>query len=358
MAIHTRAPESPVGTRPGTRGSRLRATRSFLSFRNASAIYVFVAVFVIFALWIPETFLTTAVWRTVLDAQAIGIIVAIGLVIPLSAGVFNLAIGAEVGFGAVMVAALIAKAGLPIAMAVPLTIAAGATIGLATGLLITRLRIDSFIATLGTSSILLAGIAWVSGNRQILDLGGQFQSLGIRQLFGVTLPVWIMLGVAVLVWYVLEKTPAGRRIYATGGNPVAARLAGVNTSRVAVLSLVACGVLTSLGGVLISARLATGDPTVGPSYLLPAFSAAFLGSTQFRGGRFNVWGTVLAAFVLAIGIKGLQLAGVPVWIPDLFNGIVLLVAVGLARWERSPKWTGAVRRLVAVKREKPADTAV
>jgi ribose transport system permease protein len=93
--------------------------------------------------------------------------------------------------------------------------------------------------------------------------------------------------------------------------------------------------------------LSTGDPTVGPGYLLPVIAAVFLGSTQFRGGRFNIWGTVVAAYVLAVGVKGLQLAGLPIWIPDLFNGAALLLAVGLAAWRRTPstRKIGLGRRL-------------
>lgn len=327
-----------------TAPSPVRAARERLSFRNASALYVFVVIFVTFALWIPETFLAVTSWRTLLDNQAVTALVAVGLVVPLAAGVFDLAIGAEVGMASILVAWLLAKVGVPIVPAIAITVLAGALIGAVSGLLVVRVRIDSFIATLGVSSILLAMISWVSNSQQILDLGAGFQSIGTTQLLGITLPVWIMLAVAAAVWYVLECTPAGRRVYATGGSADAARLAGVRTSLTVVLSLMVCGALAALAGVLVSSRLATGDPTIGPSYLLPAFSAAFLGSTQFRAGRFNVWGTVIAVYVLATGVKGLQLAGAPVWIPDLFNGVALLVAVGLASWQGSIG-SGAMKRL-------------
>jgi ribose transport system permease protein len=145
---------------------------------------------------------------------------------------------------------------------------------------------------------------------------------------------------------VLERTPLGRRVYATGGNLEAARLAGVRVTTVVVAALIACATIAAFAGVIVSANLATGDPTIGPAYLLPAFSAAFLGSTQFRGGRFNVWGTIVAVIVLATGVKGLQLAGAPIWIPDLFNGAALLLAVGLAKWETTATRAGAVRKFL------------
>jgi ribose transport system permease protein len=277
-----------------------------LSFRNISALYIFAALFVLFALWVPETFLTTGVWRSLLANSALTALVAIAVTIPLSAGVFNLAVGTEVGTAAILAAWLLEKQGLGVVPAVVLTLVAGGVIGAASGALIVRAKIDSFIATL----------------------------------------VWIMLAVGLVVWYVLQRTPTGRRLYATGGNINAARLAGVPTGRVIVLSLVSCGAIAALAGVLTSAQLAVGDPTVGPGYLLPAYAAAFLGSTQFHGGRYNVWGSVIAVLVLAVGVKGLQLAGAPVWIPDLFNGTALLLAVGMSKYQRTARRSAAVARIL------------
>jgi ribose transport system permease protein len=328
---------------PLARRSRLRAA---LSFRSISAVYIFVAMFVVFALWVPDTFLSRDTWRAVLDDQAVTALVAVALVIPLSAGAFDLAIGAEVGMGSILSAWLLSRQGLPVGLTVVLTVLTGGAIGLGSGLLVTVARIDSFIATLGVSSILLALIAWISGGQQILDLGAGYQSLGTHQVLGITNPVYIMLIVGMVVWYVLERTPAGRRVYATGGNSEAARLAGVRTASVMVAALATCGLITALAGVLVSSRLATGDPTVGPGYLLPAFAAAFLGSTQFRGGRYNVWGTIVAVYVLATGVKGLQLAGAPVWIPDLFNGVALLLAVGMARMQGRSGRASPIGRLL------------
>ncbi|KAB1140111.1 ABC transporter permease [Streptomyces luteolifulvus] len=334
---------SPQRARPRHR------LRDALSFRSISALYIFAALFVLFSLWVPSTFLDGDTWKAMLDDQAITALTAVSLVIPLSAGVFNLAIGSQVAVGSILSAWLLSQH-LPIPATVTLTLVAGAAIGLATGLLIVRARIDSFIATLGVSSVLLAITTWISDGQQILDLGAAYQELATGQLFGITHPVYFLVLVALAVWYVLERTPAGRRVYATGGNLDAARLAGVRTSTTVVLSLIACGVIASAAGTLVSSRLATGDPSIGPGYLLPAFAAAFLGSTQFRGGRYNVWGTVIAVYVLATGVKGLQLAGAPVWIPDLFNGLALLLAVGMAVRRDATGRTSAIARLLRRRR--------
>ena len=342
-------PSDRTGTPPATSAAEPAAQHypSFgrrlakaLSFRNISALYLFVAMCAIFALWIPTTFLTTGTWRSLLANQSITCLVALALVVPLASGVFDLAVGSEVGLGAILSAWLLVNKGLPIALAVLLALAAGAVVGVFVAFLIVKARINSFIATLGVSSVLVALISWISDQQQILNVPPDYSKIATGQLFGIVYPVYYLLIVAFILWYVLERTAIGRRVYATGGNPDAAALAGVRTSRVILGATITCGVICGLAGLLVTSQLTAGDPTIGPGYLLPAIAAAVLGSTQLRGGRYNVWGTVIAAYVLATGVKGLQLAGAPVWIPELFNGLALLIAVGMAQLQRSPAAAG------------------
>jgi ribose transport system permease protein len=121
----------------------------------------------------------------------------------------------------------------------------------------------------------------------------------------------------------------------------------VRTSRIILGATVTCGVLSAFAGLLTASQISTGDPTISANFLLPAIAAAFLGSTQFKGGRFNVAGTLVAVAVLAVGVEGLELGGAPVWTPDLFNGAVLLLAVGFAQMQRSPtRRTAAITRTI------------
>ncbi|MFJ6651406.1 ABC transporter permease [Microbacterium sp. NPDC091313] len=327
--------------------SRRRSVAQALSFRNISALYLFAVIFIVFSLWVPRTFLNWNTWRAVIDTESLTAIVAIGLTISLAAGVFDLAIGMQVGLAGIVVAQLLSALQVPTFLAIVLTIALSALVGLVSGLLVVKLRIDSFISTLALASVLTALVQWVSNSQQVLNLPEDFQGLGTQDILGITLPVWIMIVLAIGAWYVLDRTPAGRQIYAVGGNPVAARLAGVPVQRVILLSLVAGGAIAAVAGVLFSARIGVGDPTVGPAFLLPAFAAATLGSTQFKAGRYNIIGTLVAVYVLAAGSKGLQLAGAPVWIPDLFNGLAIILAVGLAKWEGRSLRARAVRRKLA-----------
>jgi ribose transport system permease protein len=348
----TVGPEDGTDLRQGRHDWRRSA--AFLSPRNISAIYVFLALFILFSLWVPQTFLVWGTWRAMISTQAQTALLAVGLVIALSAGAFDLAIGSTLGLGEILVAWLLVNHGVAIVPAIALATLAGAVVGLVNGLLIVRVRIDSFIATLGMSSILLALINWISNSQQIVGLSNSFQNIATNRVLGFPVAVYIMLGVAIAVWYVLERTPIGRRVYATGGNIEAARLAGVRTSAVIVAALAACGAIAAFSGVLVTSSLGAGDPTIGPPYLLPAFSAAFLGSTQFRGGRFNVWGTVLAVYVLGTGVMGLQLAGAPIWIPNLFNGGALLLAVGLSKYQRTTRRMRAIRHLLRADKTKSA----
>jgi ribose transport system permease protein len=346
--MSTSLPPEPT---PDTReSSRRRAElRRTLGFRNISAVYIGVAMIILFSFLAPETFPTIDTVRIVLNNQAITAILAIGLTIPLAAGAIDLSVGSQLGLGAILVAWLLSAQDLGPWLSIALTLVVGGLVGVVNGLLIVKGRISSFITTLGVSSVLIALISWISKDSQILDLGSDFQSIATKQVFSIPLVVYLMAVIGLCVWYVLDNTHVGRAVYATGGNIEAARLSGVRTGSVVVLSLASAGVLAATAGVLLSSTLATGDPTVGPGYLLPAFAAAFLGSTQFRDGRFNILGTVVAVYVLAIGVKGLQLSGAPVWIPELFNGVALLVAVAVNRRQgaaaRRPRFRTKANRL-------------
>ncbi|GAA4728518.1 ABC transporter permease [Nocardioides endophyticus] len=341
-----------AGPSPASRSRRHRFLAS-LSPANISVLYLAVAIVILFSLWIPDLFLTSITLKTLLNNNAIPAFAALALLLPLAAGLINLAVGAQVGAASMLTGWLLVNQGYGIWITVAICLGMGIAVGIISGYLIVYWRIDSFIATLGISSLLAAFTSGLSGGRQILGMPERFAELGSSTLFGLTYPVWILLVVALVLWYFLEKTPAGRRIYAVGGNIDAAKLSGVRTSRVIILSLVIGGAISAGAGVLLTAQLANADPTLGPGYLLIAFTATFFGATQF-GGRFNVWGTVLAVYVIAAGVKGLQLAGAPVWIPDAFNGAALLVAVAMATFKRSGRssFWDPISRLLPWRRSK------
>jgi ribose transport system permease protein len=351
------APRSPAGD--GTQRSTLAMVASALSPRRISLVYVFIVIVAVFGIWKPSEFLTTSNFDSILDTNAPVAMAAVGLVLTFSAFQFDLAIGAEMGFGLIF-GAWLSVHGLGAAYVLLAVVGAGALSGIVSGVLATAFNVSSFIGTIGTSSILLALVTIVSGGDDIDPLGHGFESLTTGKLIGLQYTVFYMLAIALIVWFVLERTPLGRRIYATGDSPAASRLSGVLTSRYIIGAFVACGVIAMLSGALIASYSESGDPTVGSNYLVPTFTACFLGSTQFKPGRFNVWGTVFAVYVLATGVSGLQELTSVTWLPTMFNGVALLIAVGATFYPGSPaqlrgakRLTDALRRLNSAVAETP-----
>lgn len=314
--------------------SRSARVKDALSFRRLSGVYVWIAIVIIFSVWIPDLFLTETTFLALATEQAVTTLVALGLVVALAAGVFDLAVGATIGFSAATVAYLVVNSGWPWPTAVAVALVVGFVIGMLNAFVVVRLRVDSFIATLGMSSILFALLQFVTGNKAIVGLPADFLNLASQRILGIPVPFYIMIIVALLLWYMMERTPLGRYIEATGGNKEAARLAGVKTDRMVVIGFVVSGTVGALAGAVLLSRVSGASPTLGGEYVLPVFAAAFLGATQLRPGRFNIWGTVIAVYVLATGIKGLQLVGVPPWATQLFYGGALIFAVALAVAER------------------------
>jgi ribose transport system permease protein len=297
-----------------------------------SGLAVLAVLVVVFSLLRPDTFMTLRTLRGLAADQAVTAIAAIGVLVAFACGAFDLSVGAVLGLGVVMVTWLQAEAGWPAWLAVLGTLGVGLAVGAVNGFVVTQLRVNSFIATLAMASIVEAVIYGVTDGRQIVgSLSPNFLELGQSRPFGVPAPVFYMAAIALLAWVILEHTPAGRLLYAVGSNTEAARLSGIKTNRYLFGSLVASSVLAVTAGVVFAAKIGSASLTAGPPYLLPAFAAVLLGTTQVRPGRANVAGTVLAIFLVATGSKGLQLVGVPIWVSSLFNGTVLIVAVALAQ---------------------------
>jgi len=331
-------PASARDGAPASQGSRrvfTRAVRS-LSFRNIGGLYVWVLIVAFFWWKVPDTFPDTATVKSILNNEAVTGIVALSLVVPLAAGVFDLSVAHIAGFGGILSAWLLANTSLSPWLVILVTLGATLLLGLLNGIVVVVLRVNSLIATLGTGTIIFALTKWVSDEKIITERVSELSERVARgQLLGVTTPVFIMLGVMVVVGYVLEQTTTGRAWYATGFDAEASRLAGLRVRWLQLSAFLVSGVLGGLAGIIMTARVNSGSPQSGPPYLLPAFAAVFLGATQFRGGRFNVWGTVVAVLMLGTGKVGLSLAGAPNWAPDIFQGVVLITAMAITRVERS-----------------------
>jgi len=307
-----------------------------LSFRNIGALYVWLAIAVIFAIWAPATFPTWTTARQILDENAATGLMALSVVIPLCTRTFDLSVGFIASLSAVTASYMIAH-GIPVAAAVAIAMGGALLVGLINAGVVVVMGVDSFIATLATGSLIQAFITLMTNDIAITSprLAGPFAKLGQASIGGITLPVIYTLLVALVIWFVLEHTATGRRLYATGFSPESARLAGVRTARLRFASLIVSALLAGAAGVVLASTLGSGDPQAGVPYLLSAYAAAFLGASQLRPGRFNAWGTLIAVLLLGTGVVGLGLVSAPNWAPAMFTGVVLIAALGI---------TGARRR--------------
>ena len=293
---------------------------------------------IIFGILRPQTFLTLDTLQTIAINQSVAGILAIGVVIPLVIGEFDLSVGANLGLGAIMVVGLTAFNGVPVWLAIILSVAVSGGVGLLNGLLVSKVGVNAFVTTLGVQSTLTGAVLWYTGGNVIYQgVPAELVALGNGSVFGIPLPVIFLIIVVLIMWYVLDQTPFGRKLYAVGGSQEAARLSGLNVGRLTIIAFVIAGLLSGLAGVLLSAKLGSGNPTVGSSFLLPGFAAAFLGATAFRPGTFNILGTIFAVFVIATGIYGLNLLGLPFFVEYVFTGVVLVLAVAATRYLRKER---------------------
>ena len=346
----------PVNGAPPSAGTRTRrrgALRTALSPGRTSIVYLYVLGFVLFSLWIPDVWLSDITHRSVLNiAFAVPGIAALALLLPLSAGAFDLSVAGTISATAVTTASLMVNNAWGMWSAIAAGMVVALVAGLVNGLLVVVVGIDSFIATLATNAVLLAYAEWKSGGIQITGFSQDYVDLSAHPLFGgIQIKVLYLAVLAVILWYVMEHTPFGRYLQATGDNAAAARLAGVRTSRYVYISLVASALIAGAAGIIQTSTIGAGSATAGNSFLLPAFAAAFLGATQFKR-RFNVWGTLAAIWVLASGVQGVTLAvGSFSWLNNLFFGVALIIAVGMS--SLLVRWQGfrASRARIAVARD-------
>jgi ribose transport system permease protein len=320
----------PHQAKPSPRPQRRRIDWLDVATRY-SLVLVLIVVFTGFSIALPDQFFTRDNILGMLNNQVIILILAMGSVFPLVVGEFDLSIGNIVGFSQVLVIGLMSKSGLPIPLAIVVAMVAATTAGLVNGILLTYFRASSLIATLATGSVLLGLTYWYTGGETLFsNIPVRFTHIARDSALGVQLPIFYAAALALVTGFVLTFTLLGRRLHAVGGNRKAAPLVGIRVPRVIIFAFMASGLMAGIAGVVIGSQLGTGDPALGPDLMLPAYAGSFLGATAFRPGRFNIPGTIVAVYLLAVATTGLQIYGVPSWSTDVFNGVALAIAVGLS----------------------------
>jgi ribose transport system permease protein len=299
-------------------------------FSKYNLLILLILIFALFSLILPKSFPTWFNIKSILNNQSTIILLAIASLITITAEHWNLSVGYHIGLAHILVVGLQVKNSFSWPVAILLVLGVGVIIGMINGLLVSRVKLNAFIATLGIGNMIYGIAFWYTGGRQIIGrLPPAFTAIA-GNIYGIPIPFIITVCVAILIYFILEFTPLGRYFYFLGANPKAAVLSGISANKYVPIMFVMAGLVTSLAGVILGALLQVGQTTVGPDFLLNANAGAFLGSVAFRVGKVNVCGTFCAVLMLAVIVAGLQQLGAAYWVEPIFNGFTLVVAVSLA----------------------------
>ncbi|MFC0453367.1 ABC transporter permease [Rhodococcus jostii] len=319
-----------VASRPTDR------TRGFVErFALVGAWAVLIAVFSVLK---PDTFPTADNFGTIFGSQAVLAVLALALIIPMTAGDYDLSVAFTLTLSAMITALLNVQHGWPIVPSMLLALLAGAAVGFVNGAIVTFFRIESIIVTLGTGTFIGGVVLWMSDSNTISGVApGLVEWVIVKQLFGVPMGFYYALLLGAVMLYVFEFTPVGRRLLIVGRSRSVAKLSGINVTRSRIGSFVWAGLLSAVAGILYTGISGSADPSSGIQLLLPAFAAAFLGATTIMPGRFNPVGTLIAVYFLITGITGLQMLGSDSFVQNLFYGGALVLAVAISQVVRGRK---------------------
>ena len=287
-----------------------------------------IAVIVVFSILKPDVFPTGDNASAILSINAVLVVLTIGLLAPLTVGDLDISAAAVVGLSAMLVVLLNTVHHIPVGYAVLIALACSCLVGIVNGFFAVVIGIDALIVTLGTGSLALGATAWMSNNSTITGLAQSLVNLVVQdQIFGVSIEFYYSIAICVLAFYLLRYTPMGRRMLIVGQARDVARLSGISVTRIRIGSLFFCSFLAGVAGILYAGTSGSAEPGGGSELLLPAYAAAFLGSTTLTPGRFNAFGSLIAVYFLATGIVGLELLGAQNYVQQIFYGAALLVAV-------------------------------
>lgn len=335
--VHAPSPEGPGEDRAratteavgGPRDAVGASPRQRLGPFGVPAItLVIIAIFA----FLSDDFLQSANLQDILRQSALSLIVAVGLTVPLIMGDFDLSIAAVAGFATTVVSVLIAREEMPLLVGCLLLLLIGLGVGLFNGILVAWIGMSALVVTIAVGSVLNGLEFAIAGSQQISSgFPPGFVSFARSMIGPIPTLFAIALGVAALVWVLLERTALGRDMRAIGGNAEASRLAGINVRRVRLLGFMLCSGLATAAGVLYAGQQAVAYPLTGLNVLLPSFAAVFIGAAAFKIGEFNIPGTVIGILIASIINNGLLLIDVASWAVYIFQGAILLVALLFAR---------------------------
>ncbi|MEY8828510.1 ABC transporter permease [Sedimentitalea sp. XS_ASV28] len=291
-------------------------------------VMVWIGFIALFGAMRPDTFLTWSNFSTIFGSEAVLVIVTLGLIIPLTAGDFDLSIAQVLTLVSMSVALLDARLDVPLIVVIPIALAIGALVGLINGAITLYFRVHSLIVTLGVGTFLHGLTLWIGNSQTISGVSPVLMEwVIIQRIGGIPIAFYYAMLLAFLIWYMLGYTAFGQHLLFTGRGREVGRLTGVAVERTRLIAFVLSGLMGAIAGVLYTGTTGSANPSSGTFLLLPAFAAAFLGATCIKPGRFNPWGSVIAVYFLVTGINGLSVLGFRTFVQDLFYGGALVLAV-------------------------------
>lgn len=293
-------------------------------------IIALVVMVIVFSITQPATFLTLSNFTNIFNDMAIGAIIAAGLTLPLVSGDFDLSIGYVASFSGVLVTGLLSHNQWSVPLAILAVVCVGLVIGIINGLVVSKLGVNAFIATLGTGTVVVGlNYAYSGGTPLQLTHSLSFTKISLGQFGPVPHLVVIMVLVLIVLWVLLNRTVQGQHIKAIGVSPETARRAGIAVDRSRIVAFAVAGTCAAVTGILLASNLGSGQVTAGDNFMLDSFAAAFLGSAALREGQFHIVGTLIGVLTVAVGNNGLAMMGAPIFTQYVFSGALLVLAVAL-----------------------------
>ncbi len=296
--------------------------------RELGVVWILLLVGILLTVMTPD-FLSVPNLLNIVLAVSITALLGAGQTFVILLGEIDLSVGTSLGFSSMITALALQTMPLPVALLCGL--ATGLVAGLVNGLLVTKANMPSFIATLATMSVLGGLTLYITQGNPIPVSDAAFQAIGQGRYLGAPAPVWIMLALCIIFGILLARTRYGRQIYATGDNRQAARLSGIPVDWIVISAYMISGALAACGGFILTARLASAQPTAGTGLELTAIAAVIIGGTRMTGGKGALVGTVVGALLLGLIDNGLNLLNVSSFLQNVVKGLVILIAVFVDR---------------------------
>ena len=266
----------------------------------------------------------------ILRQTSVNAIIAVGMTLVILTAGIDLSVGSVLALCGAVAATMVGLE-LPVYVVIPAALALGAALGGISGVIIAKGKVQAFIATLVTMTLLRGATLVYTDGRPVStgfsDAADSFAWLGTGYLFGIPVPIWLMALVFIAAWYMLNHTRMGRYIYALGGNEAATRLSGINVDRVKIAVYALCGLLAALAGLIVTSRLSSAQPTAGTGYELDAIAAVVLGGTSLAGGKGRIMGTLIGALIIGFLNNALNLLDVSSYYQMIAKAVVILLAV-------------------------------